>query len=91
MSRFNEHITVTDYSCKDSSYRYHRVYEDTPGEFFVKVYEQPSSDLFTGKVLNPNCPAHTVEAARTLAKVFWMERLQSGFSDTNLTGVTTNS
>jgi hypothetical protein len=82
---FNQHITVTDYTGKDHTYRYHRIYEELPGEYFVKVYEQPSDDLFTGKVLNSSCPAHSLEEAEMVAQVFWMSRLQCGFSDTNLT------
>lgn len=83
--------SVTEYSCWDRKERSHVIYQDantTEPAFLVRVNER-SLGLYGetwsgGKVLNLGCPAHTVEEAQRLAKVFWMERLEWDFSRTLL-------
>jgi len=70
--------------------RYHVVYPDdlNIGTFLVRVYEYEGHGLSVhhtwegGKVLNEKCPANSMDQAKTMAKVFWMERLGNDYDRT---------
>ena len=92
MTEYTDQVIVTGAGCWDGKVRYHDIFESDvateQGRFIVRVHEGDAhpggaQTWYGGKVLNAECPAHTVEEAERTAKVFWMDHLGWDFSRCN--------